>query len=194
MNDAIKMQISAFVDGELPSNEAELLLRRLCQDRQLRQQAAEYLAMGRVIRGEHVFAGMATLRERIEAEIDDKALDDEVVDASPAPSRYVRPLAGAAIAATVAMAALLGLQRTDDVPTVSPSDSEGAIVDAGYTVPDSDDVLRGYYELHNASTYGIGSELLAPSLATWEIQEGVVVESEAQDEPEPAEADENPTP
>ena len=194
MNDAIKMQISAFVDGELPSNEAELLLRRLCQDRQLRQQAAEYLAMGRVIRGEHVFAGMATLRERIEAEIDDRALDDEVVDASPAPSRYARPLVGAAIAATVALAALVGLQSANDVPAVDAAGGEDAVVDAGYTVPDSDDVLRGYYELHNASTYGIGSELLAPTLAAWEIQEGVVVESESQDEPEPSDADENPAP
>ena len=37
MNDGIKMQISAFVDGELPDNEAELLLRRLSQDLDLRQ-------------------------------------------------------------------------------------------------------------------------------------------------------------
>ena len=39
MNDAIKMQISAFVDGELPDNECELLLRRLSHDAELRQQA-----------------------------------------------------------------------------------------------------------------------------------------------------------
>ena len=71
MNDAIKMQISAFVDGELPQNEAELLLRRLCQDAELRQQAAEYLAMGRVMRGERVVAGLGMLRERVAAAIDD---------------------------------------------------------------------------------------------------------------------------
>ena len=38
MNDALKIQISAFVDGELPENESELLLRRLSQDIALRQQ------------------------------------------------------------------------------------------------------------------------------------------------------------
>ena len=32
MNEGIEMQISAFVDGELPENEAELLLRRMSQD------------------------------------------------------------------------------------------------------------------------------------------------------------------
>ena len=67
MNDAIKMQISAFVDGELPQNEAELLLRRLCQDGELRQQAAEYMAVGRIMRGERTVVGMAQLRQRIAA-------------------------------------------------------------------------------------------------------------------------------
>ena len=70
MNDAIKAQISAFVDGELPENEAEMLLRRMSQDRELRQQAAEYLAMGRAIRSERTFAGMDTLRERIRPYLD----------------------------------------------------------------------------------------------------------------------------
>ena len=76
MNDGIKMQISAFVDGELPQNEAELLLRRLCQDRELRQQVAEYLAMGRVIRGERSVSGMSTLRGRISASLDDTSLQE----------------------------------------------------------------------------------------------------------------------
>ncbi len=35
MNEGIEMQISAFVDGELPENEAELLLRRMSEDLEL---------------------------------------------------------------------------------------------------------------------------------------------------------------
>ena len=76
MNDAIKMQISAFVDGELPENEAQLLLRRMSQDRQLRQQAATYLMIGRSLRGERSVAGMTTLRERISAAIDDSVQEE----------------------------------------------------------------------------------------------------------------------
>jgi negative regulator of sigma E activity len=94
MNDAIKMQISAFVDGELPQNEAELLLRRLCQDRELRQQAAEYLAMGRVMRGERVVAGLDKLRGRIAGALDDQSL--QKISLSPTPQRhdiYVHSLA-----------------------------------------------------------------------------------------------------
>ena len=50
MTDALKMQISAFVDGELPDNEAEFLLRRLSQDAGMRQQVAQYLEIGRMAR------------------------------------------------------------------------------------------------------------------------------------------------
>ena len=48
MNDGIRMQISAYVDGELPENEAELLLRRMSQDAELRQEVAEYLGSHRL--------------------------------------------------------------------------------------------------------------------------------------------------
>ena len=61
MNEALKMQISAFVDGELPENEAELLLRRLSQDAELRQQVSRYLEIGRAIRQERDVAGMDQL-------------------------------------------------------------------------------------------------------------------------------------
>ena len=75
MNDALRIQISAFVDGELPDNESELLLRRLSQDALLRQQVAEYLEIGRLMRNDQQIAGMDGLRGRISA-----ALGDEPVE------------------------------------------------------------------------------------------------------------------
>ena len=65
MNETLKMQISAFVDGELPDNESELLLRRLSQDAAMRQQVAEYLRIGRLIRRDQDVPGIDTLRGRI---------------------------------------------------------------------------------------------------------------------------------
>ena len=62
MNEAIRMQVSAFVDGELPENEAELLVRRLSQDADLRRQVSEYLAIGRIMRGEYSLQGSDALR------------------------------------------------------------------------------------------------------------------------------------
>lgn len=111
MNEAIRMQLSAFVDGELPDNEAELLLRRLSQDAELRQHVAEYMAIGHAIRGDTQVAGIDGLRDRIAATIDEAPSHDDAVDEVPAGERMIRPLVGFAIAATVAVVAIFGLQR-----------------------------------------------------------------------------------
>ncbi len=120
MNDGIRMQVSAFVDGELPENEAELLLRRMSQDLELRQAVAEYLAIGRLMRAEPGLAGADRLHERISAVIDDKPADASDLAGDTTASRAVRPLAGIAIAATVALVAIFALQQTtgvDELPT-----------------------------------------------------------------------------
>jgi hypothetical protein len=184
MNEAIKMQISAFVDGELPQNEAELLLRRLCQDADLRQQTAEYMAMGRIMRGERSLVGMAELRKRIGAAIDDKELQREIAATQTAAPKFVRPLAGVAIAATVALAALLGLQQMSDVPNqpnVSGEAVAGAEVDS-YTVPDrDDDPLRDYYLSHSASASYIGADSINARLVTMQIRQDLDVDTQADD-------------
>ncbi|MDH3551565.1 MAG: sigma-E factor negative regulatory protein [Gammaproteobacteria bacterium] len=178
------MQISAFVDGELPHNEAELLLRRMCQDRELRQQAAEYLAMGRVMRGEHSIAGMKYLRERVAAVLDDTTLlqEDPVVAESDRP-RFLRPLAGVAIAATVALAAIFGLRQMTAMPDIDPLQEGGAIAEAGdgrsYTVPDQDDgQLRDYYLSHTADSSYFGASSINARLVTLQLREDMDIESD----------------
>jgi len=181
MNDAIKMQISAFVDGELPQNEAELLLRRLCQDGDLRQQAAEYLAMGRVMRGESSLAGLQKLRDRVSAALDDTALQEEFAIADAPRPRYMRPLAGVAIAATVALAALVGLQQMSEVADVDSVPLAEAVigsVEDSYTVPEGDhDQLRDYYLSHSESSQYIGANSINARLVTLQLREGVIVDS-----------------
>jgi len=186
MNDGIKMQISAFVDGELPQNEAELLLRRLCQDRELRQQAAEYLAMGRVIRGERHISGLSTLRERISASLDDTSLQEEFDVVETARPRFARPLAGVAIAATVALAALLGLQQLTAVPELDPAvigNTVAESTDGSYTVPaQEDELLRDYYLRHTATSSYFGANSINARLVTLQLREDVVFESETTDQ------------
>lgn len=189
MNDAIKMQISAFVDGELPENEAQLLLRRMSQDKLLRQQAAEYLAVGRILRGERGIAGMASLRERIAAAIDDSsAAEDPDVADTEAP-RYMRPLLGLAIAATVALVGILGLQQTIGMRGSEPVAETAGLtttqVDYGYTVPDPQDEqlrennqLREYYLRHSASSSPYGTSSINARLVTMQLQEGMLVEAD----------------
>ncbi len=181
MNDAIKMQISAFVDGELPKNEAELLLRRLCQDGDLRQQAAEYMAVGRIMRGEKAVVGMAQLRQRIAAELDDSNLQQEASEQPAAPARFVRPVAGLAIAATVALVALLGLQQMTDVQEVIEPEAP-AVAEAGdgsYTVPVvEENPLRDYYLMHSATASYVGANSINARLVDYQVREDLVLSAE----------------
>ena len=192
MNDAIKMQISAFVDGELPQNEAELLLRRLCQDGELRQQAAEYMAVGRVMRGEKTVVGMAQLRQRIAAELDDEKVQQDASDEPAAPARFARPVAGLAIAATVALVALLGLQQMTDV-TEEAQPEAPAVADAddgSYTVPQVDnDPLRDYYQMHNETASFIGANSINPRLVDFQVAEDYVLGVETATETVEADAE-----
>ncbi len=188
MNDAIKMQISAFVDGELPDNEAELLLRRMSQDRELRQQAAEYLCMGRALRGERSVANRGQLRDRISAVLDDKKLQDEFDTADTVRPGFMRPVVGVAIAATVALVALLGLQQISAVPDADTPAADqtvaGVLEDGAYTEPEQgDDQLRDYYLRHTETAAYFGIDSINPEVFTLDIREAVIIETEEFEQP-----------
>jgi anti-sigma factor RsiW len=174
MNDALKMQISAFVDGELPENESELLLRRLSQDISLRQQVAGYIEIGRLIRQDQDVPGISELRDRIAAALGEEPIQHPA-SADISRSKFTRPAVGAAIAASVAVLALFAVQQV-----YSPDDSGNIDSNfAGRTVPDSrtvadrpeDELLKQLYLHHN------------PRLVTWQLWDGSLVEIEAEDEP-----------
>jgi anti-sigma factor RsiW len=174
MNDALKMQISAFVDGELPENESELLIRRLSQDISLRQQVAGYIEIGRLIRQDHDVPGISELRDRIAAALGEEPIQHPA-SADVSRSKFTRPAVGAAIAASVAVLALFAVQQV-----YSPDDSGNIDSNfAGRTVPDSrtvadrpeDELLKQLYLHHN------------PRLVTWQLWDGSLVEIEAEDEP-----------
>ena len=159
MNEAIRMQLSAFVDGELPENEAELLLRRLSQDAELRQQVAEFMAIGRAIRGDVQVSGVDGLRDRVSAAIDMAPSDTEIVDAVPADDRLIRPLAGFAIAATVALVAIFGLRQIAGVEAIVEGQQVEADNSTAMTQPPIDDFLQQYRMWHaiTASESGANS-------------------------------------
>ena len=181
MNEAIRMQVSAFVDGELPENEADLLVRRLSQDAHLRQQVSEYLAIGRIMRGEYSVHGSDVLRERIAAELDAGPLQepDDAAVTNP-PSRYVRPVAGAAIAATVALVAIFGLGRVADVDTAVPATAVVADETASETVPTmSDDELRRLMILHGDGSNSFSTRVTSLQMRAEKLDEEASVEDTA---------------
>ncbi len=190
MNDAIRMQLSAYVDGELPENEEELLLRRLSQDAELRQEVAEYLALGRLLRAEPGLAGADRLHERVAAELGERRIADNDDDDIPAAARRVRPLAGMAIAATVALVAIFALQQENpvdsDVRDATVADSSGDAV----VVPEAQTQQELNLELlhkHADATSQLGDNGMGSRLVTLEFSEEVEAadgEDEAEDEAE----------
>lgn len=178
MNDGIKMQISAFVDGELPEAETQLLLRRLSQDAELRQQAAEYFAVGRAMRGQRSIAGASDLRGRIAAAVDDRLIDMEFEEIEPAARRYTRPLAGIAIAATVAVAAIFGLQlqTPDNGIDAATSIVAGDAAEDAYTVPEVD-----YFQRHNQMSSDAGNNNFDFRRVSADVDEELLIEEEREE-------------
>ncbi len=190
MNDAIKIQLSAFVDGELPENESELLVRRLGQDVVLRQQVAEYLQLGRLLRGDRELAGMSQLRGRIAAALGED-IPAEVSVAKFVPSRFFRPVAGVAIAASVAVAALIGLRTVGGIVggvfAAGNAEFAAVAIDDWSMVTDQlsrefvtdgpSDMLMNYYRHHEERSAGSGANILT-RLVTLELREGKLVKIE----------------
>jgi negative regulator of sigma E activity len=189
MNEALKMQISAFVDGELPDNESELLLRRLSQDASMRQQVAEYLEIGRLVRCDQAVAGMAGLRARISTAIGDELLATPQAEAPAVASRFISPASGLAIAAGVAVVALLGLNQVSTPVDNGVQEAVAIDLAPSYTEPSLEQVLMNspserqldYLRRHGDSSPAIGSSDIIYRMATFEIGENLeVIEPDGQ--------------
>ena len=121
MSEQIREQVSAFLDGELPNSETELLLKRLTRDGELRESFGRYALIGEAVRG--TSQGLLTrgFAGRINLAIDGEPIPaNGHVPQSQGP-RWWRPFAGAAVAAGVAAIAVVALQQRAVAPTLQPA-------------------------------------------------------------------------
>jgi sigma-E factor negative regulatory protein RseA len=196
MNDAIREQLSAFVDGELPENEAELLLRRMSQDVELRQDVAEYLAIGRLMRSEPGLAGADRLHERIAAAIDEKPADAGDGTGAVKASRAIRPLAGVAVAATVALVAIIALQQStgiDELPDDTSLVSDNTPGDVVPSIDAQQERQRQYFRKHADSSSQLGANGMISRVVTLRFSEELVENPEVDETDELDAAAEMPT-
>jgi Anti sigma-E protein RseA, N-terminal domain len=124
MNEELDSQLSAMFDDELPTEECELLARRLSRDEALKARWGRYAVVGAVIRAERGVRLNAPLAGRVNAAIS----AEPTLGAAAAPARsashngvrWWQPLAGAAMAAGVAAASVLWLRaQAPAVPLLS---------------------------------------------------------------------------
>lgn len=127
MGSRIHEQISALVDGELDPGETKLLLRRFAQDPELKAAWERYQRCGELVEEAVETPIGADIADDVRAAIE--AEDPPVTPARRAPE-WTRPVAGVAVAATVATVAVLSLQ--------GPTDSDPATESEAVTVVPGD--------------------------------------------------------
>lgn len=123
MSDRILEQVSALADDELQEAEAQLLLARMARDTELREAAARYALIGEALRG-----SLPAQRRDFSAGVMAAIADDGAAEGYPVESPrsagsiaarladVARPFAGAAVAASVAMLAIVMLQNPGSFP------------------------------------------------------------------------------
>lgn len=187
MNDALRMQVSAFVDGELPENETELLLRRLSQDAALRQLVSQYFAIGRAIRREREVPGMVELRGRIASALGEEQPIESVPASGPRRARWLKPVGGLAIAASVAAMAVVGLRSLEEQPGAGRDTLQASVPETvPYTQPTPAEVtpaapsetLMQYYLRHGETSADLGPNGILTRLVTLELRHGELEEVE----------------
>lgn len=114
MTETLKEQLSCFLDGELPEAETTLLLKRLERDEELKSTLSRYSLIGTVLRTDGDVPAARNVAARVR----------EVVSREPLPNgagaRWLRPVAGLALAAGVAAAAVLVLPAGQPGPGEAP--------------------------------------------------------------------------
>ena len=137
MTEQVQDQISAFADDELSAEECEFLVRRLERDPEFRQKALSYATIGAALRGEILDPDPDILRRRLQKELGIVSVPTrQSLDKAVTSNRFIRPAFGFGIAATVAVAALFGLNGMNQ-SSVS-SDPTGLIASDVSIVPVGD--------------------------------------------------------
>src|SRR5450755_1134937 len=123
MNEELDSQLSAMFDDELPRAECELLALRLSRDRALQARWGRYAAIGAAVRGGDIRLGGMVAHEVSSALASEPLLAGARARAPQAGAqtlaRWWRPLAGAAVAASVATLSILWLQQ-NSLPASAP--------------------------------------------------------------------------
>jgi len=144
MNEELDSQLSAMFDDELRQGECDLLARRLARDAALQARWSRYAAIGAAVRGGDVRIGGRVARKVTVAMAAEASWAERYVIPRPggrAPARWWRPLAGVAVAASVAALSILwlhgGLSRAPGelVARVSAPSAPAVDTPASYVVP-----------------------------------------------------------
>jgi sigma-E factor negative regulatory protein RseA len=181
MSEQIREQVSAFLDGELPSSETELLLKRLTRDPELRQSFGRYALIGETLRGVGGASLSLSFAARVNRTIDGEPAAPALPAARARPLRWSKRIAGTAVAAGVTAVAVVAWQQRAVAPglTATPrmvAQNVGLVTEPkeplSYTVPTPAAApammaparLTNYVFAHSKYSVGLGQGNLLSTL------------------------------
>jgi len=163
MNDKITEQISALLDDEIEEHEQELLLKRLMQDPELLETFSRYQLIGEAMRGE---AHGISIADSVSQQIQEEEAHTQSELGNSIRMTMLKPVAGLAIAASVAAMAIVGIQnmgQNHNPETANALVAQSQSVDNLRRVgthwnvnqPETEMRLNGYLVNHSEYTSGI---------------------------------------
>ncbi|MAT65730.1 MAG: hypothetical protein CMN57_08800 [Gammaproteobacteria bacterium] len=141
MTDQVKEQISALVDDALPPQERSLLLARMVSDPALRETWSRYTLIQDALRNHLPEQVEPDLSDRVMAVLDTEAAHDRGA-ARPRLAGWTRPLAGLAVAASVAVLAVVMFQPDAPTPGGGVQVADAGSVPASAPAPAAEDYRR----------------------------------------------------
>lgn len=134
MSEKIHEQISRLLDDDLPDAELDLLLKQLDKSPQFMQKAVRYQAVSNTMSNGSQFTYSSTVLERVRTHIDNEpnpVVDGNVLQLSSNKTgffnRALKPMVGAAIAASVAVVTVITYVNTSDSGGLNPASQISAI-------------------------------------------------------------------
>lgn len=122
MNTESREHLSSFMDGEVSHETGRFLVRRLGADGDLRQAWARYHLIRDCLRHQDGHIAQRDLSGRVRAAL---SSEPDVTTGTRAGSRWLKPFAGAALAASVALIAVLTVSN-GAAPGVAPAGTTGS--------------------------------------------------------------------
>jgi negative regulator of sigma E activity len=147
MSDSVNKQLSSCLDGELPLEEAAMLMKRLGRDSRSRAALTRYILMGEVMR-DGLVPGLlnGNFAQRVSEEISSEEFPPS--GRSSWRGKVQKLVAGAGVAAAVAAVALVSLQTAIVDPDQTGLSGQGNVETISYTVPEPPDRLNSYLVRH----------------------------------------------
>lgn len=116
MSDAVKEQVSACLDAELPKAQLDLLVKRAARDAELCEVMRRYALISEALRSDKPVAAARDFAADVMSSLEQEPTLRTTMRWSATLVRHLRPVMGMAVAAGVAGAVVLGVQQLGWMP------------------------------------------------------------------------------